>query len=190
MNIKRQMLRFNIKPDKNRLWKNIEAFLPTDDFNIEINRNGLLKGIENLPVVHPDSDIWERIKNKIRVETSHSKIYLNAAAIAASIIIIFALYIIYSNRGENLQSKNISINKPVNEVEAFLTSICNNNPNKCKNPEFLELKNEILTLHIEKTQINNQVFYNQKDPDMKNTMIKIDEQIITLKKQIQIYVSL
>jgi hypothetical protein len=190
--IKRSMLKTTIKPDKDRLWKNIEPFLPDNEPYLEMNRKSLLKGLAGLPVIYPERNVWENIVNRIPYGyTPKLKIYFKyAAGIAASILILLALQTVFFQKPFINKSANTITNNANTDIETFLANLCVNNPQKCKTPDFLELKNEILTLQGQKLEIHDQVFYNTDDQNIKNTIHKIDAQIVSLKKQIEVYVSL
>lgn len=182
--------KMDVKPDKDRLWRNITPYLLTDGLYREVNRESLQKGLDNLPVIFPEKNSWNNIESKINTGTklSLNKYWKYIGGIAASIIIFVTLQLLIFHK--SMPNKNDIVINTNDDIELFLANLCINNPQKCKTPDFLELKSEIVSLQIEKTAIYDQVFYHSDDKDINEIVNKIDEQISLLKKQIEIYVSI
>lgn len=183
-------------PDKTRLWDGIEPFLLTDNLYTEKNRESLLNAIDELPIINPSQNIWFKLSGDIKSgETIHSKrlVIRWAAGIAATLLMVILLYPIYkTHKLDNTTETTDAISQCGQDlkVNEFLTQLCLDYPNKCTNSDFLELKNEILTLQLEKEGLQKQVFYNTGDATIHDLCNRIDDQINFLKKQMESYVSL
>lgn len=183
-------------PDKERLWEGIEPFLLTDNLYHEKNRESLLKTIEELPTIYPSTNIWPRVSQNISVNRRSScrKIFIRVVSgIAAMLIIAVLLKSIYKTDDTNNNPAITNAGPQCGEdlkINEFLAQICSAYPGKCKNADFLELKNEILKLQSEKSEMQAQFFYNTGDTIINDLCIRIDEQINFLKDQMGLYVSL
>ena len=183
-------------PDKNRLWDGIEPFLLTDNLYTEKNRESLLKGIEELPIIFPSKNIWFKLSGDVeKSRTVHNRKLMMrwVSRVAAAMLMILALLPIYrtyrSNNNHRPTNTNVQCGEDL-KVNEFLSQICLAYPNKCTNSDFLELKSEILTLQLEKEGLQKQVFYNTGDETIHDLCSRIDDQINFLKKQMESYVSL
>jgi hypothetical protein len=181
-----------VNPDEKRLWKTIEANILTDQLYREVNRDKLGEAIDNLPQIEPSKELWKSLENKLDVRTSPktSKIPMGAILkIAAMIVLVFSFgyfFLIHRNR------EVLSANKPPKDesIELFLSRICENHPNKCKEEDFKELQGEILKLQEEKANIENSIFVSSGDEEIKKVNEMINDQIGSLKMQINNYVKL
>jgi hypothetical protein len=183
-------------PDKERLWEGIEPFLLTDNLYREENRELLLKTIEELPIIHPSISIWPSVSQTILVDrgTNRKKIFIRTVSgIAAMLIIAVLLKPIYKSNETVKIPVTTNAGQQCGEdlkVNEFLAQICSAYPGKCKNMDFLELKNEILKLQHEKSELQAQFFYNTEDETTHDLCARINEQINLLKNQMGAYVSL
>lgn len=180
-----------LHPDKERLWKNIESQILTDNLYREINREKLMKALEELPVIKPEKTIWNVIAPGIRNSAfNRHRLAYFSTGIAASLILLLSIGYIYKTSVTNKKIPYEIVNSKEEDVDVFLSKICANYPGKCKNPDFMELQNEIVKLQHEKINVVNSIFYNPSDEDIKQITVKIDNQIDFLKDQIIAYVGL
>ena len=78
----------------------------------------------------------------------------------------------------------------MNPLRYSLSRICETHPNKCKEVDFIELQGEILKLEEEKANIENSIFVSSGDAEIKKVNDMINDQIGSLKTQINNYVEL
>jgi hypothetical protein len=181
-----------VNPDGKRLWKTIEANILTDQFYREVNRDKLSEAIDNLPQIEPSKELWKSLETRLEVRTSSktSKIRMVAILkIAAMIVLVISFgYFFLIHRNREVLSANKS--QKDESIDLFLSRICENHPNKCKEEDFKELQGEILKLQEEKANIENSIFVSSGDEEIKKVNEMINDQIGSLKMQINNYVKL
>jgi hypothetical protein len=181
-----------VNPDKKRLWKTIEANILTDQLYREVNRDTLSEAIDNLPQIEPSKELWKSLETKLAVNTRSKMPTLTMGAIlkiAAMIVLVLSFgyfFLIHPDREVLSADKS----QKDESVELFLSRICENHPNKCKEEDFKELQGEILKLQQERTNIENSIFVSSGDEEMKKVNEMINDQIGSLKMQINNYVKL
>lgn len=178
----------NIDPDKERLWKQIESHIKSEGLYCENNREVFFRALKNLPEVHPERDIWESVQKDIRPSQSKTRrIYRYTGRVAATIGIFIASFLAYMYADRNEPRESINANK-VETIDSFLSQICLLNPPKCNEPDFMELRSEIIELSNVKLEVTNSIFANSADIDIIKTNERIERQIGNLKNQIIEYV--
>lgn len=181
-----------VNPDEKRLWKSIEANILTDQLYREINREKLSEAINNLPAIEPSLDLWESLEMELEVRTKTGrtdrtiKILLKIAAVALLIFSCFYFFLL-PHREKLLTGRKARHDE---SIDVFLSRICENHPNKCKEVDFIELQGEILKLQEEKANIENSIFVSSGDAEIKKVNDMINDQIGSLKTQINHYVEL
>lgn len=179
------------EPEKERLWRQIESKIKTDDLYLEHNRATLTRAIQNLPDLNPEKDIWALLQHKINVNipgTGKRKIYMYIGKIAATVIILISIYMVLNQLLSHKESKEAGFQSGEESVESFLSRVCSTNPDKCTEVDFIALKSEILELNKEKSEISNSIYSNPEDADFTRVIDRINGQIINLKNQIIDYV--
>jgi hypothetical protein len=181
-----------VNPDEKRLWKSIEANILTDQLYKEVNRDRLGEAINNLPVIEPSRDLWKSLEKEleIRAKSNGSNRTIRALLkIAAMIVLVFScFYFFLLPHREKLLTGSKS--RKDESIEVFLSRICETNPAKCKESDFIEMQGEILKLEEEKANIENSIFVSSEDAEIKKVNDMINDQIGTLKTQINNYVKL
>jgi hypothetical protein len=189
--IKKHINRLSVAdPDAKKLWQQIESGLLIDGLYSEINRSSLEKAIQNLPSKDPQSDIWQKIEKGIAVHEvrKNFRVYDNwLLRIAATIILLFISYAIIRIILPEIRQHELDILKK-QPVESFLATLCTKYPKKCQEPDFIELKTEIIKLNDEKSEIENSMFFNPEDASISKITDRIDIQMTTLRSQIMDYV--
>jgi len=181
-----------VSPDEKRLWKSIEGNILTDQLYKEINRDRLNEAIDNLPVIEPSGDLWKSLEIELGVRMKPGnpgrtiKMLLRIAAVFVLIFSCFYFFLL-PNREKLLTGRKIHQDE---SIEVFLSRICENHPNKCKESDFIELQGEIIKLQEEKAKIENSIFVSSGDAEIKKVNEMINDQIGNLKTQINHYVEL
>jgi len=181
-----------VNPDEKRLWKSIEANILTDQLYKEVNRDKLSEAVNNLPVVEPSADLWKSLETELGERTKSNgpnRAILTLLKVAAMIVLVFSCFYFFllPHREKLFSGGRSSQNEP---IDVFLTRICETHPNKCKEVDFIELQGEILKLQEEKANIENSIFVSSGDEEIKKVNDMINDQIGSLKTQINNYVKL
>jgi hypothetical protein len=179
------------KPDKNRLWSNIEGHILTDQFYEEINREKLQAAIKELPETNPAADLWRRVETHInRNEEFKPGIITLKRSLQIAATVIFAVGGLFLFR--QVTREKLAETKPSGEesVEVFLARICEAYPRKCSDADFVEMQKEILRLQQEKESVQNSIFGSPDDAEMMQVKEMINYQIGSMKSQITHYVRL
>jgi hypothetical protein len=180
-----------VNPDEKRLWKSIEGNILTDQLYGEINRDRLNEAINHLPVYEPSRDLWKSVEMELdrRIKPGSPvrtiKMLLKIAAVV--VFIVSCLYFLIPHREKLLTGKKARQDE---SIEVFLARICETHPNKCQEVDFIELQGEILRLEKEKANIENSIFASSRDEEIKKVNDMINDQIGSLKSQINNYVEL
>ena len=181
-----------VNPDEKRLWKSIEGNILTDQLYKEVNRDKLCEAINNLPVNEPSMDLWKSLEKELGVRTKSSgsnRTIRTLLKIAAMIVLVFScFYFFLLPQSEKLLSRN-KLHQD-ESIDVFLARICETHPNKCKEIDFIELQGEILKLQEEKANIENSIFVGSEDAEITKVNDMINDQIGSLKTQINNYVEL
>jgi hypothetical protein len=181
-----------VNPDEQRLWKSIEANILTDQLYKEINRDKLNEAIYNLPVIEPTRDLWESLEIELGVRKGAvrpGRTINLLLKIAAVIVLVFScFYFFLLPHREKLLTGRKSLQDE--SIEVFLSRICETHPTKCKESDFIEMQGEILKLEEEKANIENSIFVGSGDAEIKKVNDMINDQIGSLKTQINHYVEL
>lgn len=181
-----------INPDENRLWRKIESNILTDQAYREENRDSLNKAIENLILIEPKKNLWAELERELTAKAQPGR-SINAVQtllrIAAMILLISScLYFFLWPHREKLLSEGKAGSDE--SIDVFLTRICETHPNKCRDVDFIELQGEILKLQEEKSKIENSIFVGSGDEEINKVNEMINDQIGSLKTQINNYVAL
>ncbi len=181
-----------VNPDEQRLWKSIEANILTDHLYKEINRDKLNEAIDNLPVIEPSRDLWQSLE--IRLEVRKGSVRPGRTInlllkIAAVVVLVFSCFYFFllPHREKLLTGRK---SRQDESIEVFLSRICETHPTKCKESDFIEMQGEILKLEEEKANIENSIFVGSGDAEIKKVNDMINDQIGSLKTQINNYVKL
>jgi len=181
-----------VNPDERRLWKTIEANILTDQLYKEINRDRLNEAITNLPIIEPSGDLWKSLETELGERTKPkdpNRTLRTLFKIAALVVFVFScFYFFLLPHREKLLSGGRSVQDE--SIDVFLSRICETHPNKCKEVDFIELQGEILKLQEEKANIENSIFVSSGDAEIKKVNEMINDQIGSLKIQINQYVEL
>jgi hypothetical protein len=181
-----------VNPDEKRLWKSIEGSILTDQLYREVYRDKLNEAVNNLPVIEPSADLWKSLETELgaRPKTrSTNRAIPTLLKVAAMILLVFScFYFFLTPYREKLFSGNRSSQDE--SIDVFLSRICENHPNKCKESDFIEMQGEILKLEEEKANIENSIFVSSGDVELKKVNDMINDQIGSLKTQIKNYVKL
>jgi hypothetical protein len=179
-------------PDEKRLWKSIEVNILTDQLYREVNRDKLNEAVNNLPVIEPSRDLWKSLEIELEVRKGavRSGRTINLLLkIAALIVLVFSCFYFFllPNREKLLTGRK---SREDESIEVFLSRICETHPTKCKESDFIEMQGEILKLEEEKANIENSIFLGSGDEEIKKVNDMINDQIGSLKTQINNYVKL
>ncbi len=181
-----------VNPDEKRLWKEIEANILSDQLYREVNRDKLMEAISDLPAIDPSRNIWKSLESELEVRskgTVTGRTINILLKIAAGIILVFCcFYFFLLPHREKLLTRNKT--RQDESIDVYLTRICESHPNKCKEADFIEMQGEILKLEEEKANIENSIFVGSADAEIKKVNEMINDQIGSLKTQINQYVEL
>jgi hypothetical protein len=181
-----------VNPDEKRLWKSIEGNILTDQLYREVNRDRLNEAINNLPVNEPSRDLWKSLEIELEVRTKPGiqlrtiKMLLKIAAVVLLIFSCFYFFLM-PHREKLLTGRKARKDE---SIDVFLSRICETHPSKCKEVDFIELQGEILKLEEEKANLENSIFVGSGDAEIKKVNDMINDQIGSLKTQINLYVEL
>jgi predicted transcriptional regulator len=178
------------EPDAKKLWQQIEARLIIDGLYSELNRSSLEKAIQNLPSKDPQRDIWQKIEKGIAVHEVRKNFRVHdnrLVRIAATILLLLISYAVIRIILPEIRQHELDTLKK-QPVESFLATLCTRYPKKCQEPDFIELKTEIIRLNDEKSEIENSMFFNPEDASISKITDRIDIQMTTLRTQIMDYV--
>jgi hypothetical protein len=179
------------RPDKNRLWSNIENHILTDEFYEEVNRDILQYAIQELPQQEPLKDLWKSVEADLYPKRIEKRMLLTPKRwmqLAATIVLLLSLYVVFHQR----ISRKATLAQPIKEepVDVFLARICETYPGKCSEVDFIEMQDEILRLQQEKESVQHSIFGSPDDAEMTKVNEMINDQIGNLKLQITHYVRL
>jgi hypothetical protein len=180
-----------VNPDEKRLWKSIEDNILTDQFYREINREKLNEAIDNLPAIEPSRNLWITLEAELGEGTRSGgpiRTMSTILKIAALVVLVFSCFYVFlaPDRGKMLSNKS----RKDESTSLFLSRICENHPNKCKEVDFIEMQSEILKLEDEKANLKKSIFVGSGDEVIKKVNDMINDQIGSLKTQISNYVEL
>jgi hypothetical protein len=178
------------EPDAKKMWHQIESGLIIDGIYSEINRSSLEKAIQNLPAKDPQRDIWQKIEKGIAVPKVRKNFLVHdnrLLRIAATILLLLISYAVIRFILPEIRQHELDTLKK-QPVESFLATLCTKYPKKCQEPDFIELKTEIIKLNDEKSEIENSMFFNPEDASISKITDRIDIQMKTLRSQIMDYV--
>ncbi|HLO58181.1 MAG TPA: hypothetical protein VK179_05535 [Bacteroidales bacterium] len=178
------------KPDAKKLWRQIESGLLTDGLYSEINRSSLEKAIQNLPSVDPRRYIWQKIEKGIDLPElkKNFRVYdTRLIKFAATILLLLISYAVIRIILPEIRQHELDTLKK-QPVESFLATLCTRYPKKCQEPDFIELKTEIIRLNDEKSEIENSMFFNPEDASISKITDRIDYQMSSLRTQMMDYV--
>jgi hypothetical protein len=181
-----------VDPDEKRLWKSIEGNILTDQLYREVNRDILNMALNNLPVIEPSRDLWQSLEIRLEIRNGGvrpGRTINMLLKVAAMILLVFSgFYFFLLPHREKLLTARKS--RQDESIEVFLSRICETHPTKCKESDFIEMQGEILKLEEEKANLENSIFVSSGDEEIKKVNDMINDQIGSLKKQINNYVKL
>jgi hypothetical protein len=179
-----------IEPDITRLWHEIDERILTDGLYTEKKRESFENALREIEDARPEREIWSSIEKQLPQESRlliHKNWFKAGISAAASIIIIFSVYLIFQGPAG---TKKISSEKKKEEsVDHFIARLCESHPGKCTEADFIEMQDQLLKLQKEKADIENSIF-GEQDQQIKRVNAMINIQIRDLKAQISNYVEL
>lgn len=175
-----------------RVWKKIEDKLGTNSKNAN---SDLLRN--KLPQYNAPNKVWKNIESTLQRNSKRKILFYSTKIAAAFILLVGITFIIKSHLSNNFNNYKISydvaytsdsektlipnFNDNSVELNRILADKCKHSPKICNNENFIELNDILNKLVVEKNSLNNQ-FKKFKDPEIKNSLIKIENEKVKIEK--------
>ena len=140
---------------------------------------------KTLPVHECKEQLWDSIHNhEVNRLKYRNKFYI--AGIAASILLFISTYFFYYNSKDytisysteiQINTNQISLDvEPNQDVKIMLRQLCQYSNFNCNNPEFFQIKNQLLELENEIHKLNHVITNYGESPELIKYMIKMENQ--------------
>jgi hypothetical protein len=140
---------------------------------------------KTLPVHEYKEHLWDSIQNDDANGLKHRKL-LYITSIAASILLFIGIYNFYYNSKNysisytteiQINANHISIGVENNQnVEGMLRQLCQYSNLDCNNPEFFQIRNQLLELEAEIHKLNKVMTTYGESPELIKYLIKMENQ--------------
>ena len=170
-------------------WDAIESKLAEVKQNKELNKASLTRAINELPKMHADAELFEKIVASLNEKRPfvlpRKKLVMAISGIAASIIALTMLFqpnVILENNKTVVIEHTVSAqdkwgqeNYPIkiNQAESYISHACESLPTVCNHPEFKEYKTELERLKKEYKAIELKLKMFDNDPQLSKYKLNI-----------------
>lgn len=166
---------------------NLPEYEPTDEVwkNIEskLNDDVLQRAVGKLNIYEPNNDVWSRIEAELPTKIVKFTAW-KVASIAASIVLIFGVFFIYSvdnqkvSYSEQKIDENLLLNKTDDSQRQYemIVAYCKQQTYVCENKEFKALKTELEELNIASNRLREAVGMYNTEPELMAQLTTIEQQ--------------
>lgn len=151
------------------IWQNIEAKLNQDSFQL---------ALKSLPEYEPEQKVWANISSQL----NKSQFVSIKWAVAASIIIGFALYFSLKNNEVTYTKQEIAPDLLLTENDKNqygyeeIKKICNEDKIVCEKPEFKALETELEELNTASVELKTAIGKYNTEPELITQLTEIENQ--------------